>query len=33
MGDREGAEDILNEVMEEGNDRQKSDAKVLMENL
>jgi pilus assembly protein FimV len=33
MGDREGAEDILNEVMEEGNEQQKSDAKLLMENL
>jgi pilus assembly protein FimV len=33
MGDREGAEDILNEVMEEGDERQKSDAKVLIENL
>lgn len=33
MGDREGAEDILNEVIEEGNDQQKSDAKVLMEKL
>jgi pilus assembly protein FimV len=33
MGDREGAEDILNEVLEEGNDHQKSDAKALMEKL
>jgi pilus assembly protein FimV len=33
MGDREGAEDILNEVMEEGNEQQKSDAKLLMESL
>ncbi len=33
MGDREGAEDILNEVMEEGSEQQKSDAKALMEQL
>ena len=33
MGDREGAEDILNEVMEEGTNSQKLDAKALMENL
>ncbi len=33
MGDREGAEDILNEVMEEGSEQQKADAKALMEQL
>lgn len=33
MGDREGAEDILAEVMEEGNDEQKSEAQSLMQIL
>ena len=33
MGDREGAEDILKEVMEEGNDQQKSEAEELMRSI
>ena len=33
MGDQEGAREILNEVIAEGSDKQKSDAKELMESL
>jgi len=33
MGDREGAEDILNEVMEEGNAQQKTEAQELIRQL
>ena len=33
MGDQEGARDILNEVIEEGNDQQKQEAQSMMEHL
>jgi pilus assembly protein FimV len=33
MGDKEGAREILNEVLAEGNDRQKADAKGIMSSL
>ncbi|MBQ0777963.1 MAG: FimV family protein [Pseudomonas sp.] len=33
MGDQEGARDILGEVLEEGNDQQKQDARDMMEQL
>ena len=33
MGDKEGAREILNEVLSEGNDKQKADAKGLMGTL
>jgi len=33
MGDKEGAREILNEVLSEGNDKQKADAKGLMGSL
>ena len=33
MGDQEGAREILNEVITEGSDKQKSDAKELMQSL
>jgi pilus assembly protein FimV len=33
MGDKEGAREILNEVLAEGNDRQKSDAKGMLSAL
>ena len=33
MGDQEGARDILNEVIEEGNDQQKQEAQSMMERL
>lgn len=33
MGDQEGARDILNEVIEEGNDQQKQEAQGMMERL
>lgn len=33
MGDREGAEDILQEVIEEGNDDQKNEAQALMQQV
>ncbi|MEM9103027.1 MAG: FimV/HubP family polar landmark protein [Pseudomonadota bacterium] len=33
MGDVGGAKDILNEVMSEGNDSQKSEARALLEKI
>ena len=33
IGDKEGAREILNEVLSEGNDKQKADAKGLMGSL
>ena len=33
MGDKEGAREILNEVLAEGNDRQKSDAQDMLSTL
>jgi len=33
MGDKEGAREILNEVLAEGNDRQKGDARSLLDTL
>ena len=33
MGDKEGAREILNEVIAEGNDKQKSDAKGMLVSL
>ena len=33
MGDSEGARDILNEVVEEGNEQQKTEAREMMERL
>jgi len=33
MGDAEGAKDILDEVIEEGNDEQRSDAEGLLAKL
>ena len=33
MGDKEGAEEILKEVMEEGNPEQKSEAEELMASI
>ena len=33
MGDKEGAREILNEVVAEGNDKQKSDAKGMLGSL
>ena len=33
MGDKEGAREILQEVLNEGNDRQKNDARSIMAGL
>lgn len=33
MGDRDGAEDILHEVLEEGDDEQKAEAQSMLDNL
>jgi pilus assembly protein FimV len=33
MGDKEGAREILNEVLGEGNDKQKADAKGMLGSL
>jgi len=33
MGDSEGARDILNEVVEEGDEQQKQEAREMMERL
>jgi pilus assembly protein FimV len=33
MGDKEGAREILNEVLTEGNDKQRADAKGMMSAL
>jgi pilus assembly protein FimV len=33
MGDKEGAREILNEVLAEGNDNQKADAKGMLSSL
>ena len=33
MGDKEGAREILNEVLAEGSDKQKSDAKDMLSSL
>jgi pilus assembly protein FimV len=33
MGDKEGAREILNEVLAEGNDKQKDDAKGMLSSL
>ena len=33
MGDKEGAREILNEVLAEGSDKQKADAKGMLSSL